>query len=490
MKQDSAPLYEALTDFIKQKNINFHIPGHKHGRGLPQGLRATDIFSLDQTEVPGLDDLHCPTGPIKKAQELAAELFHADHTFLLVNGTTCGLQAAIMALCGPEDSLLVPRHAHRAIAGALVLSGAAPVYLKSLVNREFGVPVGVVPAEVTGAIKESPSLKAVLQVHPTYHGFAANLRAVTEICHEHGIPVLADEAHGAHFSFHPALPVTAMDVRADVSVQSTHKTLTALTQGSMLHIKGNRVNREDIARNLRLLETSSPSYPVMASLDLARRQMAEEGRTLMAGVLEMSHWTRERLTSIEGIKCAGTEAAAGRAALEGITVDYTKILINVAGLGLTGYEAAVLLREEYHIQVELADPLNILLVLTVGTAWDDCRALVAALEKMALQYRSMPGRRTVKPFAPFFDLPMPPVEVTPREAWFSPSRAVRVEEARDLVSAETVAPYPPGIPVVCAGERITEEVVELLKYIRDNEISCQGLADLSKKTIKVINNGP
>lgn len=491
-KQKSAPLYEALTDFIKQGNVSFHVPGHKNGRvlfDLLKDLPAPGIFSFDLTELPGLDDLHCPAGPIKKAQELAAELFHADSSYLLVNGTTCGLQAAILALCGPGENILIPRHAHRAVAGALVLSGAAPVYLKPGVDREFGVPVGIAPAEVTRAIGERPQLKAVLQVNPTYHGFAAKLAEVARICHARGVPVLADEAHGAHFCLHPALPAAAMDAGIDISVQSTHKILGALTQGSMLHISGNLVKREDIARNLRLLQTTSPSYLVMVSLDLARRQMAERGRTLLAGVLEMAHWTRERIAAIDGIKCAGTETASGWIAPDGITkLDPTKILINVTGLGLTGYEAAAVLREKKHIQVELADPLNVLLVLTIGTTWEDCRKLAAALEKLALKYRSVAGGRVIQPFAFFFDLPVPPAAMTPREAWFAPTCPVRLEEARDCIAAETVAPYPPGIPVVCAGERITEDVVEILKYIRDNKIACQGLADYHKQTIMVVSS--
>lgn len=489
-KQKAAPIYEALAEYLTQRNVSFHVPGHKNGRGIPDCLKnlpGPGIFRYDLTEVPGLDDLHQPTGPIKKAQDLAAELFRADFSFLLVNGTTCGLQAAVMALCGDKDPVLVPRHAHRAVAGALVLSGAMPVYIKPAVDKDYGVPVKVAPDDVARAIKKMPGMKATLQVHPTYHGFAADLRAVTQICHDRGIPVITDEAHGAHFAFHPDLPAAAMDSGADISVQSTHKTLGALTQGSMLHLKGNLVNRDNIVHNLQLLQTTSPSYLVMVSLDLARRQMAEEGKAMLDRVLEMARWTRGRVATIEGIKCFGPENLVVNGFCDGMPMlDPTKILINVTGLGLTGYEAAAVLREEHHIQVELADPLNILLVLTIGTTWDDCRALVEALVKMAVKYRSAPGGRTVNDFALFSDQAIPPVAMTPREAWFAPARTVRLEEARDCVAAETVAPYPPGIPVVCAGERITEDVVELLKYVRDNEIPCQGLADFTKRMIKVI----
>lgn len=484
-KQNSAPLYEALTEHFRQGNVSFHVPGHKQGQAVPdrlKDLQGPGIFSLDQTEVPGLDDLHCPTGPIKEAQELAAELFHADRTFLLVNGTTVGLQAAVMTLCGPQDRILIPRYAHRAVAGALVLSGAEPVYLKPRVDKDFGVPIGVEVTEVARAVNEVARLAAVLQVHPTYHGFASDLPAVTKICHDREIPVIADEAHGAHFLFNNAFPAAAMDAGADISVQSTHKTLGALTQGSMLHIKGQLVNRQMLARNLQLLQTSSPSYLLMVSLDLARRQMVEEGRDMLAKAVEMAWWTRKRIAEINGLKCAGPENLAGIA-----VPDPTKILINVTGLGLTGYQAAAILREEGRIQVELADPLNVLLVLTFGTTGDDCRVLVAALEKMAVKYQPAAGHQKINPFELVFSQPLPPVAVTPREAWFAPARPVRVEEARDHISVETVAPYPPGIPVICAGERITDDVVELLKYIRDNGIPCHGIADQSKHTIKVMN---
>ncbi len=484
INQDEAPLYAALTDYIRQGNVPLHVPGHKQGQGLPAELKemlGPAMFCCDLTEVPGLDDLHQPAGPLKKAQELAAELFHAEASFLLVNGTTCGLQAAVLATSRLGDRVLIPRHAHRAVTGALVLSGALPVYLKPQVDKVFGVPVGIMTSAIEQAVKETDRLKAVLHVHPTYHGFVSDIRAVTDICHQQGIPVLVDEAHGAHFAFHPELPPTAMDAGADISVQSTHKTLGALTQGSMLHIKSALINHNDIARNLRLLQTTSPSYIVMLSLDLARRQMAEQGRALMTDVLEMARWTREQVAELKCLKCAGPETCTG------IVVDPTKILINVAETGLTGYAAAAILREEHHVQVELADTLNILAVLTIGTTMHDCRSFVAALQKITEKYQSAASRQDAKSSAILYDCPLPPVEMTPREAWFAPARSVRIEAARDCIAAETVAPYPPGIPIICAGERITAEVIEILKYIRDNEILCQGLADQNKQSVKVIN---
>ena len=485
-KQAAAPLYEALKKYIAEGNIPFHVPGHKQGIGAPISLKeflGAGTFCLDLTEVPGLDDLHHPSGPLKKAQELAAELFKADDSFLLVNGTTCGLQAGLMAACGPGDKVLVPRHAHRAVTGALVLSGAVPVYIKPMVDKEYVVPLGVRAEDMVKVIDAAGPVKAVMMVHPTYHGFVSDLPAITQICHSRGIPVLADEAHGAHFAFHGELPVTAMNAGVDVTVQSTHKTLGALTQGSMLHRKGRLISRENIARNLRVLLTTSPSYIVMASLDLARRQMAEEGRGLLADVFEMALWTRERIAGIKGIKCAGMDMTAS-CGIFGF--DLTKILINVSRLGITGYEAAAVLRAEMHIQVEFADPVNILLVMSIGTTWDHCRELVVALEKLAGKYYPTATAGLARTID-LFDLPLPPLALTPREAWYAPASPVRIEAARDLVSAETVAPYPPGTPVICAGERITEEVVELLRYIRDNNIMCQGLADPGKNTIRTVN---
>lgn len=477
-EQGRAPLFEALAAHTAKDPANLHTPGHRQGRGLPEdflNLGGQAIFSLDLTEIPGLDDLHNPRGAIARAQELAAELYGADRSFFLVNGTTAGIQALLTAVVG-QGEVIIPRNAHRSVLGGLVISGADPVYVSPEIIPDFGVDCGVAPLTIRRALEGHPGAAAVLAVRPNYYGVAGDLAGQIRVAREADRPLLVDEAHGAHLRFHPDLPGDAMAAGADASVQSTHKLGGSLTQSSMLHLRGGQVSAGGVAAALRLLQTTSPSYILMASLDLARRQMALLGEDLLERALELARGTRERLSRVRGLRILTEEHLPGGS----FGLDLTKLVISVRGLGLTGYQAGELLAERYNVFVEMTDAVNVVAFISTGATRADCDALVRALEGIAAGDKLPAG-------APLPEAPTGYIKrMKPRDAWFSPARTVSLAEAGGRVCAETVAVYPPGIPAVNPGEEITPEIVEYLTLVSKMGLPCQGPSDPTLKTIKVV----
>lgn len=474
---DRAPLFEALLKHISRNPSRFHVPGHGQGRYLPGELSAPggrSLFSLDLTELPGTDDLHNPGGPIARAQELAAGTYGAGRSFFLVNGSTVGIQALITAVVG-QGEVIVSRNAHRSVLGGLIVSGAEPVYVAPEIIPDFGVDCGVAPLTISRALEAHPRAAAVLAVRPSYYGVARDLEEQVAVAHKRDKPLLVDEAHGAHLRFHRSLPNDAMAAGADASVQSTHKLGGALGQSSMLHLQGRLVDGDNVAAALSLLQTTSPSYILMTSLDLARRHMARQGEALMERALELARQARERLTGVAGIRVLTEDCLA-----ESVGLDKTKLVISVRGLGLTGYQVSSLLAERYNVFVEMADAANVVAFVSAGATKKDCDALAGALEDIAIRDR-LPAALALPGAPPGWNKRM-----KPRDAWFSPSRQVPLAKAGGMICAEAVAVYPPGIPVVSPGEEITPEVQEYLMLISSMGLPCHGQLDLTLKTIKVV----
>jgi arginine decarboxylase len=478
MNQTAAPLYDAVCRNLGKAAARFHVPGHRQGAQLPEELTKPGgraLFELDLTELPGLDDLHHPAGAIREAERLAAGAFGARRTFFLVNGSTAGIHA-LLAAVGPKK-VLVPRSAHRSIIGGLILAGADPVYAWSATVPGFEIPAGPSFEGWSERLAEYPDAAAVITVSPSYHGVAGNMTGLAGLCHARGIPLLVDEAHGAHLRFHPDLPLDAMGAGADAAVHSTHKFGGSLTQSSMLHLGSAGVSERAVAAALNLLQTTSPSYPLMLSLDLARRQLALEGKALLQRALEMARDLKKGLERIQGVVVLSAGHLPAGCALDG-----TKLVVSVRGLGLTGYQAAALLHERYGIFVEMADPFNLVLCVTIGTTREDCAALVPALQDLARREGRAPDKTAGLPIMPRGVKKVMP----PREAWFSRSRAVPLVETRGLACAETVAVFPPGIPVLCPGEEVTGEVLEYLLSVRRLGLSCHGPADPELNLLRVV----
>ncbi len=484
LDQTRAPLLEALIKYAASSPRRFHVPGHGGGRGVPGDLLALaggGLFDIDVTELPGLDDLNSPAGVIARAQELAARAYGSRRCFFLVGGSTQGLQALILAAGRPGDRVILPRNSHRSLIGGLVLAGMEPVFTTPAVVPDFNFAAGTPAGEYERAIRDNPDACAVVCIHPTYYGTVGDVNRISALAGDAGMPLLADEAHGCHLYFHRDYPPGALQAGAAAAVQSMHKTGGSLTQSSLLHLKGPRPDGDRVFAALKLIQTSSPSYVLMASLDASRRRLALHGFDLLQDLLEAAVEIRKSLGSLRGVEVFGPDRLDG----DGIFgYDPSRVVVRVSGLGLTGRQAAGWLRRHHGLYVEMADGDNIVLVLGPGVSRDDCRHLVRAVRDLA----DREGRR----FAPAGpgpgNIPAARTLMKLREAWFAPWRPVKIEEAAGLPCAEWVAVYPPGIPAVIPGEELTAGTVNYLIRARASGARFQGPADPELKCIRVIDS--
>ncbi|EKX99362.1 aminotransferase class I/II-fold pyridoxal phosphate-dependent enzyme [Selenomonas sp. oral taxon 138] len=482
----SAPLAEAVLHYAGLGVLPLHTPGHKGGRGAhpmlqrfftEEGLRADVSLSAE------LDDLHAPTGCIRAAETLAAEAYGADAAYFMVNGTTGAIHTMLMATLAPGDALLVPRNVHRSVVGAMILTGVRPVYMQPEIDTRLGIAMGVSLAAVKRAVREHPEARAALLVYPTYYGVATELAAIADFLHEQGKLLLVDAAHGSHFAFSDELPPSAMAAGADLSAESTHKLLGSLTQTSMLLARGGRVPTERIRTASGIVQSTSPNEILLASLDLARAQMAESGAERLAAAISCAHDLRRRINKIEGLWAFGAEhmGAPGVMAL-----DPMKITVQVTGLGLTGFAAEEELRRR-GIAVELADARNVLLLLSYADGERETEQLLAALRDMAATCAPLCTSRGA---AAFLSLPpIPRMEMEPRAAYFAPHACVRMEAAEGRIAAETIVFYPPGIPVLAAGDVIDGATLSYLSAMKAVGARVVGAADASLGTLLVIAEG-
>ena len=486
--QRRAPLVEALKAYAEKDMAAFHTPGHKQGRGAPADLVEVcgeQALRIDLCELPEVDSLYSASGVLKEAQELAASAYGADSSFFLVNGSTTGNIVMVLSACDPGDSIIVPRNAHKSVLSALILAGARPVYMRPPYDGELGVAGAVTPAEVERALEENPRAKGVCIVSPTYFGGAADIHQIAALCRRRGVPLLVDEAHGPHLHFHPDLPASALSAGADMVVQSTHKIISGMTQASLLHInKGARIDRGRVKKTLELIQSTSPSYVLMASLDAARRQMALSGEELLGRAIELAEEGRRRLSAIPGVRVFGRELR-GRPGL--FDLDVTKLTINVTGLGMTGFEAKRRLNEEHNVQAEMATLHNVLLIVTLGNTMKDIERTERALEALC-QDAVARGTFGDPPRAVWLSPPedLPVVRLSPREAFFAEHARVPFERAAGLVSAELVAPYPPGIPILAPGEVIAQEAIDYLRAVERMGGMINGPEDARLRMIKIV----
>ena len=480
-EQQRTPLFDALKKYVADKTVPFHVPGHKGGKGIPEfrSFVGENVLSIDVTSgLLDLDTICNPLGVIQEAEELAACAFGADHAHFLVNGTTSGIQAMILSVAGPGDEIIIPRNAHRSVTGGLILSGVKPVYIKPVIDNYMGIAMGITPESVRRAIVEHPNAKAVFVINPTYYGVASDLKRIVEIAHSYGKPVIVDEAHGAHLGFHPDLPLSAMEAGADMSAVSVHKLLGSMTQSSLLLVKSDFIDDRKVKAAMNLTQTTSPSYPLMASIDVARKQMALNGRELLQRTIELCEDARKQLNAIKGLYVMGKEVEGTEGCF---ALDPTKIAINLREIGLSGFETEKLLKYEYHIQMELSDLYNVLAVVSIGDNEESVSVLINAIKDIVQKY----GSNNVIKIST--ELPEnQEVVVSPRFAYYSEKRVVRLEEAEGEISAEMLMAYPPGIPIICPGERITKEVIEYAKTLSSEGCHLQGTIDPEARTIMVL----
>ena len=479
----NAPLVNLLKKLSYQSSAPFHTPGHKKGQGISPSLASwlgTKVFQADLPELPELDNLFAPEGVIKSAQDLAASTFGAEHTWFLVNGSTCGVMAAIVATCHAGDKIILPRNIHQSAIAGLIVSGAIPIFINPEYNPNLDLAYSVTPETVALALQNHPDAKAVMVVHPTYHGICGNLVEIAKITHQYNLPLLVDEAHGAHFAFHPDLPISALEAGADVAIQSTHKVLGAMTQASMLHLQGNRVNPQCISKALQLFQSTSPNYLLLASLDAAREQMASQGEELMAKTLKLATEGRKRIKLIPGL----TVLESSYMSQPGFFAwDATRITVFMEQLDIDGFTADEILHQELGVTAELPLLNHLMFMVTFGNSSEDIDKLVAALTTLAQKHYQAD-------VSPSHGNPMPfscsDCVMSPRDAFFAPSEALPLKEAINRISAELVCPYPPGIPVLMPGELITVEAVEYLQAVIAVGGMITGGGDSSLATLQVV----
>ncbi|MEI4831438.1 aminotransferase class I/II-fold pyridoxal phosphate-dependent enzyme [Bacillus sp. FJAT-53711] len=481
--QSNTPLFTALVEHAEKEPIQFHIPGHKKGKGMDPEFRefiGENALAIDLINIAPLDDLHQPKGIIKQAQDLAATAFGAEHTFFSVQGTSGVIMTMVMSVCGPGDKILVPRNVHKSIMSGIIFSGAIPIFIHPEVDPNLGISHGITPESVEKALVQYPDAKAVLVINPTYFGVSGDLKKIVDIAHERDIPVLVDEAHGAHIHFHDELPLSAMQAGADMAATSVHKLGSSLTQSSILNVQGSRVSAKHVQTILSMLTTTSTSYILLASLDVARKRLATEGQALLERTIHLAEQTRVKINEIDYLYCVGREILGTNAA---VAMDPTKLLISVKELGVTGYDVEKWLREKFNIEVELSDLYNILCLITPGDTEEDLAKLVHALKELSATFQDQ-ADLNINASVLLPDIPV--LALTPRDAFYAETEMIPFEESVGRIIAEFVMVYPPGIPIFIPGEIITEENLIYTRKNKEAGLPVQGAEDYEMKLLRVI----
>lgn len=484
MDIDKIPILKSLIEYRDEGAVPFHMPGHKRGsiyRKTEMNLFYGDLLAMDTTEVPGIDNLHCPEGAVLEAQSLAAKAFGADHSFFLVNGTTSGIYSMIMAAANPGDKIIIPRNCHRSVYGAVILGRLVPIYINPEIDEELGIAMGIKPEALEYILEKHRDAKAVVITNPTFYGTCSDLKKIAEMVHEKGMLLLVDEAHGPHFSFNERLPMSALEAGADMTAQSIHKTLPSMTQSSMLHVKSKRVDMEKLKLFLQLNQTTSPSHILLASLDAARYIIQEKGQELLSDVVDWSNWARQEINKIPGLYCLGSDRIGKYGVAE---LDPTRITVNFRGVGISGTKVETILRKKFKIQVEMADLYNIVAIATIGDCQSDYERLVEALRSIASDTGS--GKEGTKAAIAFHNLPE--LSIMPWEAIYCEKEQVEASDSIGRTCGEMIIPYPPGIPVLMPGEVITREVYEYLRLCVQQGIKINGASNNKLEMVCVIKN--
>lgn len=462
VNQDQAPLVEAIAQYLKIDHSPFYMPGHKRGQGIDpefMAIMGRHLFYLDLPELPSLVEA------TREAESLAAAAYGSDRTWFLVNGATSGITAMLLAA---GDRVLLGRNCHRAAIAGLVTSGAMPVYLETTYDPVWQLDQGVSPATLRNALVANPQVKAVVLVTPNYFGQCGDLEKLVAIAHEFDLPIMIDAAHGSHLRFHPDLPMDALGAGADVVVHSIHKMGSSLTQTAMLHCQGTKINADRLDQAVQMVSSTSPNIILLASLDAARRQIATDGFDLLTDTISISNWGRSQINQIPHLSCSG----------ELPNLDPTRLTVMVNQLGYTGYAVDEILEQSHGVVAELPTLNHLVFATSIGNRQSDIQHLVSALAQI-------PAAPPL-PLLPLPPLPVPRPQITPRSAFFSPSQAVPLTQSVGHIATELISPYPPGIPLICPGELISQEIIDCLLLIKNAGAVVTGCSDRTLATIQVV----
>ena len=478
LDQTKVPVCDALKRVRDSGMVHFDVPGHKGGRGN-KALRdffGSDCIRSDMNSMKALDNLCHPVSVIREAEELAADAFGADYAFLMVGGASSCVEAMVMTACKAGEKIIMPRNVHRSAINALVICGAVPVYVDPGVNRRLGIPLGMSVEGVKKAIEQNPDAKAVLVNNPTYYGVCSDLPEIIKIAHEHGMLVLCDEAHGTHFYFSDLLPPGGMQLGADMAACSMHKTGGSFTQSAFL-LCGKGVNPGYVRQIINLTQTTSGPYLLLCSLAMARRNLALNGKAMMERTIEQADYAREEINALGGYYAFGSEIVDGEYCC---AFDTTKLSVHTRDIGLAGVEVYDLLRDEYDIQLEFGDIGNFLAIVTAGDRDLEIERLISALSEIKRLYSGdltgMLDHEYINPL----------VEMTPQAAFYSEKVSLPIEESAGRISTESVMCYPPGIPILAPGERITDEILRYIAYAKEKGCFMTGTEDMNISRINVV----
>ena len=470
-----ATIYDKLKAYSDSDYYGFHMPGHK--RKMHMSWDA-DPYSVDITEIEGFDDLHHAEGILKEAQERAARIYHADETHFLVNGSTVGILSAIAGVTNKGDQILVARNCHKSVYHAIYMNELQPVYIYPEFDSELQLNIEISAEDVRRALNRYPQIRAVMIVSPTYDGIVSDVAEIAKAAHEKGLPLIVDEAHGAHFGFYPCFPENANQKGADIVIHSVHKTLPAFTQTALLHMNGNLVNREKVRRYLHMLQSSSPSYILMAGIDQCMEMLEHHRTEVFDPYVKRLKWIREELGKCKNIRLIETEH-----------YDKSKLVLSVAGLvgkedgsadgkEATGLELQEDLLKQYHLQMEMAAGTYVIAMTSVGDTDEGMERLVKAIWELDKKYIHLQKNYDVDTER------LPQAEVVYSPAQIISMKDMKAEEFQVVplleseghISAEYAYLYPPGIPLLVPGERITAQIVEHFHWYRERTYEIQGVA--------------
>lgn len=478
LRQERAPIYEALEVFRGERIVPFDVPGHKRGQGNPEltKLLGKQCVSIDVNSMKALDNLCHPVSVIREAEELAAEAFGAAHAYFMVGGTTSAVQSMVLSVCKRGDKIILPRNVHRSVINIMILCGAVPVYVDPDLDRRLGIALGMKLSEVEKAVAKNPDAKAILVNNPTYYGICSNLKGITDLAHAHGMKMLVDEAHGTHFYFDRELPMSAMQAGADMAAVSMHKSGGSLTQSSFLLI-GPGMSEGYVRQIINISQTTSGSYLLMSSLDISRRNLALHGQEIFDKVREMVAYARGEINQIGDYYAYSKEIVNGDSVYD---FDITKLSVNTLPVGLAGIEVYDLLRDEYDIQTEFGDLGNVLAYVSVGDRPRDIERLVSALAEIRRLYRRDPNSLMTAEYI------NPSVVFSPQDAFYSDKQSLPLRDCENRVCAEFVMCYPPGIPILAPGELITKDILDYILYAKEKGCSMTGPEDMELTRLNVM----
>jgi arginine decarboxylase len=484
MNQENAPLLQALEDYRRKDRYGFTPPGHRQGRGIDdytKDVLGEETFAADMLVSGGLDDRHSSQGYLADAEALMAEAVGADAVFFSTCGSSLSVKAAMLAVGGGHNGLLIPRDVHKSVVAGLIFTGVEPRWIEPRWDEELNLTHPPSPESVAEAWERHPDASGALIVSPTPYGTCADIAGIAKVCHDRGKPLIIDEAWGAHLPFHPDLPTWAMNAGADVCVTSVHKMGGGYEQGSMIHSQGDLVDARHLAACADLLMTTSPNLMLYAAMDGWRRHMVADGQALLSRSLDLARSVRTRVEELHGLHVLEDELLAKEASHD---LDRMQVLIDVSELGISGYQAADWLREEHRIDVGLSDHRRILATLSFADTAETAQRLLTALGALSDAAETFEEPSVVRiPSPRGLDLEM---VMLPRDAFFAAVEHVPAEEAAGRIAAEQITPYPPGIPAVVPGERLNKDVIEYLRSGLDAGMVLPDPADQSLETFRVV----